>query len=558
VRFVVTPPATHEMVATSGWPLAISPDGRTLVYVGTDTGGGTMLYRRTVDALDAVPIPGTAGPESPVFSPDGQSLAFIDADQRLRRVPLQGGLGETLATGVGSNGLAWGESGILVLGRQDEARGLSRVPEGGGERIPLTTVDTAGGEVEHIWPILVDDARTIIFAMRGAAGDRLAMTSVDGGTPQELGVKALRPLGFYDGVLVYLYTDYSGYGTVAAVPFDLARRRVTGPALNLVEGIAVTGNGNSAVFAGAGGALVYVRGSFAGRLALADLRGGIRELSDEVRDYNSPRFSPDGKRIAVGIRGATRSDIWIHDLVTGATRRLTTEGVSNRWPAWTPDGARVLYYSIGRTPIATWWQPADGSGRAELLTAESHGEAHVSPDGSTLIFTTGAGPTGLDLWTMPLAGARVPQPYLATPFYEGQPRFSPDGRWVAYASNAAGPGPADVYVRPYPGPGSAIQVSRGGGSQPVWARNGRRVFYVRGRSLFAANLVLGASPTVASRDSLLDIGYSSFEQRHPRYDVAPDGEHVLFVRTSDTGQSITVVLNWIDEVRHRLRGASGR
>jgi len=350
------------------------------------------------------------------------------------------------------------------------------------------------------------------------------------------------------GRLVYLRSD----GVVMAVPFDLSRRRATGPAVGLVEGIPITGNGNAKVYLGAGGSLVYMRGGTTGRVTWVDDRGAARVAVSDERDYNYPRLSPDGKRIALTIRGPSSTDIWIQQGTSSTVTRLTTEA-NNYRAEWMPDGKRVLFYSTRGGAAAIWAQPADGSGPAERLGAPGGVAGVISPDSRFLLYGVTSTQNKRDLWVMPLEGDRTPRPFLVTPFNELTARVAPDGKWVAYASDESGR--LEVYIRPFPGPGPPTQVSTRGGEQPVWARDGKRLFYVNASRLMVASLVLGPTLTVGARDSLFEIGPSLYMEPHARYDVAPDGHQFLVVKRNEDQSEITVALNWIEEVRRRTAPA---
>jgi serine/threonine-protein kinase len=410
----------------------------------------------------------------------------------------------------------------------------------GSEPVVLTVPDTARGALAHGWPVPIGDGNTILFRTTYRDSSRLALVDLDGGKPEVLPFDAAKPLGYTKGVLTYLRSD----GVVMAVAFDLARRQATGTPVTLLEGIS-----RDRVALGAGGDLLYIADRPIGRLTWADARGKRSYLPFGVGQYVWPRLSPDGTRIAVG---GGQGSTWVYDITTGVPRRLAAQGIM---PEWTPDGKRVLVAS-GQ---GTWSEPADGSGPPELLTKGTYFDRHVSPDGRTLIFIRDNMPASKsnDIWTMSLGPDRQLRPFVESPGRDANPRFSPDGGWVAYRTDESQRGRSEVYIRPFPGPGPATQISLGGGMQPVWGADGRRLYYARGAALYVATLSFGPSPRVIARDSLFDIGPANGLANHAHYDVARDGR-ILSVRYVDDGQSITVVLNWIDEVRRRLREASQR
>jgi Tol biopolymer transport system component len=272
-----------------------------------------------------------------------------------------------------------------------------------------------------------------------------------------------------------------------AVLFDPQRLEVKGTAVAVVEGVLqspFTGAAQSSV--SATGSLVYVPGGVQAsqrRLVWVNRNGAEQPLAAPARAYRGPRISPDGRRIAVGI-AEQESQIWLYDLSRETLTRLTFEGNTNQYPVWTPDGKQVAFVSNKEGPGNVFWQLADGSGGLERLnTSEYTQTPHSwSPDGHLLAFIEVNPTTGVDIWVLrmgdPSASSgqvRKAQPFLRTPFNESVPRFSPDGRWLAYISNESGR--FEVYVQPYPGPGGKWQISTEGGMEPVWNRNGRELFY---------------------------------------------------------------------------------
>jgi Tol biopolymer transport system component len=284
-------------------------------------------------------------------------------------------------------------------------------------------------------------------------------------------------------------------------------------------------------------------------LMWVDRNGWTRPLTEARRAYVEPRLSPDGKRLAVTIRTDT-AYLWIYDLERDAFTRLSSRAEEDA-PNWTPDGERISFRSRGEGQDIAW-RAADGSGAVEKLT---HGAATAlrhswSPDGKVLLFDD-RHPTSLfDIWILPLEGERQTRPFLQTPANERPGGFSPDGRWFAYISDESGR--FEVYVQPFPGPGGKWQVSTEGGRQPVWARNGREIFYRNGDKMMS--VAVETTPLFAlSKPELLFEGRywdSGFED----YDVAPDGERFLMIRAEEepAPTRIHVVLNWAEELKQQV------
>jgi Tol biopolymer transport system component len=293
---------------------------------------------------------------------------------------------------------------------------------------------------------------------------------------------------------------------------------------------------------------------------------------DKGQLYGSPRVSPDGRRVAVEItsRGsATWVDVWVFDLASGVLSRLTSQAESAH-PEWTPDGKRIAYISNRNGRDEVWWAPADGSGPEERLYTMpdsndiSISEVTFSPDGQFAVLRAVNPRTGRDLWLLRLGGggggtrARKAAPLLQTGFDELTPRVSPSGRWLAYVSNETGQ--FEVYVRAFPGPGGRVQVSSGGGSEPVWAPNGRLIYRSGGRFMAATLAMVPSRPadlTVARREMLFEDRASANDPYHQQYDVLPNG-WLAVLRPAAEEPEIVLVLNWLTELRARMAAGSER
>ena len=301
------------------------------------------------------------------------------------------------------------------------------------------------------------------------------------------------------------------------------------------------------------GSLVYVPGNLRGvdrRLVRVDRAGRITPLTEARRTFNTVRLSPDARRLAITIEGPN-DRAYTFDLER-STLTLQTLRFNNIEAMWTPDGSRLTVASDREGSFTSiFWQPADGSAAAERLT-ESQRHFQVpgdwTPDGESLLFTEFR-PRG-EVWILPLAGDRKPRPILQGSFNQSRPRLSPNGRWLAYVSDESGRD--EVYVRPFPGLGGRTLVSTDGGNVPVWARDGRELFYLQGDRMMAATVASDAAFT-ATRPRLL------FQARVPyldesAYDTTPERDFLMVERgESDTPPTqINVVLNWIQEVRQRV------
>ncbi len=551
VRFVLTLPPSAPLLEGSGSLVLLSPDGHTLVY-RAQAAGSSMLYRREADRLVPTAIAGTEGAVLPFLSPDGKWVAFF-AGSQLKKVPIGGGPAATIATVKQSLGASWGPNNIIVLGSHPGVDGLSRVSASEGSPSPFTKPDSAKGELSQRWPRVLGDGKTVLYTSWGSGGlqtARIGIASLETGECTILDVAGSYPFGIYEGQLIYARAD----GALMATPFDLRRRRVTGDAVAVVDGVTIGGSGGaSKATLSESGALAYVTGSGSSRLVLVGANGGVRPLFSEPRAYESPRFSPDGKRIAVAVH-ARPPDIWVYDIAAGTLARLTSEAGNVR-PEWTPDGKRVVFVSDRSGEYGIWSRVADGSAppRKVFESGDEAQEVVVGPDGGVLVYRLNQTGGSYGVWFRSLADVTTPKPFVSTSSYhELMPSLSPDGRWLAHVSDETGA--TEVYVRPFPGPGARYLVSAGGGSEPRWAPDGRRLFYRNGRQMLAARVTTVPAFAVTGREVLFEGSYST-SSSHQNYDVTPDGQGFLMLQP-DTDVELVVVLNWRTELRARIRAGA--
>jgi eukaryotic-like serine/threonine-protein kinase len=343
-----------------------------------------------------------------------------------------------------------------------------------------------------------------------------------------------------------------------AARFDIARLAVTGEGVPVVEGVLQPSllNGAAQYSFSNTGSLIYLPASgqgFQRRLVWVNRNGAEEALTTPLRAYRNPRLSPDGQRIAVEIEERT-SQVWLYDIARGTLSRLTLEGSTSGNPVWTPDGARITFGSTNREGAGLFWQRTDGSGGPERLCCDVGDAAPLSswsPDGQ-LIAGGGAGGAG-DLSVL-RRGDGKPQVLLQTPFGEGAAMFSPDGRWLAYSSNESGS--SEIYLQSYPGPGGKWQISAEGGTEPMWNRNGRELFYRTGNRMMAVDIAAQPSFSASKPRLLFEGQYEPTLISNANYDVSPDGQRFLMLKASQTEQAaptqINVVLNWFEELKRRV------
>jgi Tol biopolymer transport system component len=567
-RIAERQPATWQYVSlgdsaslVTDYPsMALSPDGSMLVFKDNRQNGLLWLKRR--GELDPTPIAGTERAQNPVFSPDGEWIAFV-ADGRLKKVRPGGGATVTLADSVsgGFGGAAWLDDGTLVFVNPSLA-GMRRVSAAGGtSTLALGDTSLAGGGIGQ--PVALPGARGVLFQLCSSGCVTISLHVLDLRTGRQKTLLDDVAQAWYlpDGRLLYVRRD----GVALAAPFDLERLEITGEAVPALEGVAVRAVGGFALLTVSnGGTLVYVRGSgmSTDNVVVRVGRDGTIAPIDTAwfGELNSLALAPDGRRLAVGIGGGGGLNIWVKQLDRGPSTRLTF-GNRDRRPTWSPDGRIVAFIRDSANTSVVYGRPADGSGPDRQLVHLDRMVQEVtwSPDGQWLVMRTdntlsGAG----DLVGVRVTGDSTAAPLVASGFTELHPAISPDGRWLAYASNESGNN--EIYVRPFPNTGAVRwQVSNGGGQQPVWAPSGGELYYLRpdGR-LIAAQVQATPTFAVTGLVPLVDASGFVIDNFHTSYAVTPDGRAFVFLSprrlaVQGRGPQIVWVDRWFRDLAARLR-----
>jgi len=533
---------------------ALSPDGARLVYIGAN---GGQLFVRRMDSLDATPLGGLAQPRGLFISPDGAWVGFFDGVGTLQKIAVTGGPAVTLCQdcGTGPRGSTWGPNDTIITANTDPTTGLLGLSATGGQPDVLTTPNHEQGERDHFWPEFLPGGRAVLFTIvsNGAIDTaQIAVLDLESGTQTVLIRGGSHAHYVPSGHLVY-----AAGTSLRAVAFDSDRLEVIGTPTPVVPEIATTADGGADFGAALNGTLVYVPrtgAALARALTWVDRNGREAPIRAPARSYTYPRLSPDGSKLAVGARDQDQ-DIWIWDFARETLARFTFTPGADWLPIWTPDGRRLIFDSARAGPQNLFWQAADGTGPVERLTESQFNQfpTSVTADGRQLIFRSNA--RTQDIAVLTLDQDRRVESLIETPFSELNGEVSPDGQWLAYESNDSGR--SEIYVRPFPNVASGRwQVSTGGGTRALWARNGQELFYLTlTGALMSIRPEVGITwmaglPTKLFEGGSYYVGGGGAAGR--TYDVAPDGRF-LMIKSAGTpeeaGASVIVVLNWFEELK---------
>ena len=548
VRFTVGPPEKGSFSGEIRNTLSVSPDGTRIVFAAVTGSNNPQLWVRALDSPSAQPIPGTENGIYPFWSPDSRFIAF-SVRGKLMKVAVTGGAAETLADLRQPAPGSWGRKGVIVFTGDDGM--VYRVSESGGNLAPVTTLDASRSESAHIWPCFLPDGTHFLYYAQspGTEFQSIFVASLDSKETKLLLKASSNPIYVSPGYLLF-----HRQGTLMAQPFDADRLQFMGDAVPIVEGVDFNPFGSLGAFTASNtGVLAYRAGGGIVPLNLVWVtRNGTEQpIAAPPHNYTFPRISPDGKRMAASVEEGEQQ-IWVYDFSRDALSRLTFDGTANVDPVWTPDGKRIAFKGKGGR---LFWQPADGGGAAEELTnaklSRNNVPASWSPDGQQLAFTEDA--SNRTIWFLSLKDNQ-PHLFADTHWLESAPAFSPDGHWVAYASNESGR--YEVFVKPYPGPGGKWQISTDGGAEPIWNPKGRELFYRSAQQMIAVDYT--EQPTFsAGKPRILFQGvYTTSPRSLPDYDVSPDGQRFLMLKAAEQvpGQ-ISVVLNWFEELKQKVPAA---
>jgi serine/threonine protein kinase/Tol biopolymer transport system component len=534
---------------------SVSPDGTHVVFSATSEDGKTQLWIRRLAGSEAQPLPGTVNGKSPFWSPDGKAVGFF-AGGKLKRIEISGGPPVDVCDAPNGRGGSWARDGTILLS-QTAISPLSRVPASGGQPLQLTALNTKRAETGHDSPQSLPDSRHFLYHSWSVSEEfsGIYLGSLDGSDPVLL-LRGISNAAFAppDHIL------FSQNGVLIARHFDQSSYEVSGESVTIARLPAATDLATS-LSASRNGVLAFVSGAFGAERQLEWFnRSGKSEGTVGGKGtYFTPRLSPDGSKIAVTLapfRSPTR-DIWVFDQALHRETRLTFDQLHNWTPVWSPDGSQLAYSSNPKEKFHLYVRSADGSGARQPLLEDDATEYvdSWSLDGKYVAFArmSPGGKSGWDIWGMPLFGDRRPFPIVESQSNKEDPSFSPNGKWLAYDSDESGQW--EVYVVPFPRGEGKWQVSKGGGEQPRWRRDGKELFYVgTGNRLMAAEVRdKGASLDFGTEQALFPI--QAPDNPYRTYDVTGDGKKFIIV-TGAAGlnaKAITLIADWPVLLEHEIR-----
>jgi hypothetical protein len=546
VQFQITSPPNTPL--SLGAPMAISPDGRHVVF-GAIAKGLPTLWVRPLGSLATRQLPGTDGASFPFWSPDSRSIGFF-ARGKLMKIQLNAGPPVPLCDAANGRGGTWNADNTIVFTPTPNA-GLQRVASAGGAPVPLTT--SGNGENGHRWPWFLPDNRHFVY-VAAAAGSGLPtgtlwLASLDSSERTSLGTASSNAM-FAAGHLLFVRG-----ATLMAQPFDPDRRQATGEPFPIAEQVVGIANTLKASFSvSTSGTLAYRPGAgTASQLTWFDRAGKSLGAIGDPQVHVNLGLSPDGRRLAVSQAALGAINMWLVDLARpSAPSRFTTASGGNFDPVWSPDGSQVVFTSSRTGKFNLYLRAGDGSGEDKVLSepAQGAGAPDWSSDGRSLAF----GSSG-DVWVLPLSGhgsskieAGKPYPFVQTSFDEGDPAFSPDGRWLAYHSNESGQ--PQIYVQSFPAGGNKSRISTAGGTEPVWRGDGKELFFLApDGTMMAARVDTAKGFDASVPQPLFQTGITSTQNNNP-FVVTRDGQRFLVpVVDHSAAAQMTVMLNWREGIQ---------
>jgi Tol biopolymer transport system component len=543
-RYTITLPENTTNLHT----FAISPDGRLLAIAATRD-GKRQLWLRALDALQALPMPGTDDAAYPFWSPDSRYIGFF-AQTKLKKIAASGGPPQSLCDAPDGNGGSWNRDNVILFSHISTGLPIQRVSAAGG--IP---VDATGRTGLPRFPMFLPDGHHFLYLVIAASLEQngIYLSSLDGKEHRRVLAEISKVL-LAAGRLLFVRDN-----TLMAQLFDTARGQTVGEALPVAESVSARLSYNYPFTVSEMGVLLYESGGLApgrNQMVWYDRRGKFLGVVGAPGPVWDPAISPDEKSIVFRRDSVLGTDLWLRDLTRGAEQRFTANASYNAGPFWSPYGDRIVFGSIRAGGIGDLYQKAaSGTGQDELLLANRNSKLPTqwSRDGRFIVYSENYPKTKWDILVLPNAGVteRKPVPFLRSESNELYGQLSPDSRWMAYTSDETGH--REVYVRPFPDGEFQKKISLAGGEQPRWRADGKELFFVGADGnmmAVAVQAIAGAKPffepgvpQLLFEGHLAQYGFPFFE-----YDVTADGKRFLLsttgVASSSSPMPLNVVVNW--------------
>ena len=546
-RFEIDPPkGGHFARGTNETGIALSPDGKTAVFVAA-ADGNAGLWVRPLDGTTAKLLPGTEGAGHPFWSPDSASIAFF-VNGKLQRIDPAGGTPQPICEIDSARGGSWGENGQILFGQP--GAGIFQVSASGGRATPLTTLAQVRGEMFHYWPQTLPGGHFLYFA-RSTKSEYTGVYAASLTNPR-VPVQLLRTdanawyapgggtVNPHKGYLLWLRG-----ATLLAQPFDADKLQLSGEGRAIASPVARYGvSGQMYLSASATGILLY-GGSYAlNQLTWVDRSGKALGTVGEPFNVGPFELSPDGRRVAFAVPNSAGADLWMLDVDRAVISRFTSRLGQNISPIWSPEGRSVVFAS--GPPFTMYRKDSSGAGSEERLiqTANTQIPNDWSRDGRFILYHGGSQGHRLGtLWILPMRPSEgQPRSYGQTEFAEDMGRFSPDGHWIAFQSNESGRN--EVYVDSFPEPRGRVRISTSGGTFPQWGASGRELFYVSADSkLMSVSLGLSAHSVKPSAPRVL-FALGPYDAGLNPYIAARDGQLFLVNEWIENKPPLTVIVNW--------------
>ena len=553
VRFEVGP--SENMTFINQASMAVSPDGRWMVFPAYGEDRLRHYYIRALDGVEVRALPGSEGGQVRTAWSYDSRWSLFSVNNKLKKVDIQGGQAQNVADLTGFlTGAGWNPDGVIILSAAGPANPILRVPASGGQTTAVTTV--APGESGHLWPQFLPDGKHFLYLR--VSTDIAKSGIYIGSIEVQPGQQSMQRLLATDRQAYYAAETGSSTGylvflrgaTLMAQPFDPQKMTLSGEPSAVAEGVDSFTPTNHGLFSVSDTGTLVFRGGvgFQDVLTWIDQGGHSTGTLGDANGYAFPAISPDGAHVAVSMGQASGANIWILDVANGGSTRFTFNSAVDSHPAWSPDNKYIAFSSNRGGQNDLYMKPADGSGEETLLlkTEEPKNVERFTKDGRFLLFTSFGMKTGQgDLWALPLGAGAKPVALLQTRFNEFEARVSPDRRWLAYTSPESGVG--EVYVRPFtpemPGGSRAKWLISNGGGEPIWRADSKELYYNNVGRVMAVDIDTSKGFQSGTPRLLFNNPGNVLNQG---WDLSPDGKRFLFVAPPGTQHVIpfTVVLNW--------------